>query len=329
MIRLADPLWLVMLIPVWGWAVWSWRKRFSRVARLSIPSIGALRIPRTPAEVLSSWQPWLRALGLTLLVVSIARPQSGASLETVHSEGVDIVISLDNSPSMKAEDFQPQNRLGVAKRIVRDFVTGRVGDRIGLVVFARIATTRCPRTLDHDLFVQIVDELDFAPPEDGATAIGLGLGSALNLLRDSEAESRVVVLVTDGRNNAGELPPRAAAEIATSLGIRVYTIGVGKDGPVPLPISGPRGVVRREVRLDLDEPLLKEIAERTGGQYFRATDADTLQEIFDTIDELETVEIESEIRTLYSERFSWVLWPGLLLLLLERGLWDTRLGRIP
>ena len=261
-----------------------------------------------------------------LLVLSVARPQSGARVESVSTFGVDIVVALDISGSMRAEDFQPKNRLEVAKRTVDRFVEGRGSDRVGLVVFASLAATRTPLTLDHEMLRQFLGDLDFAPPDQEGTAIGMGLATALNRLRDSDARSRVVVLVTDGRNNRGQIGPKAAAEAARALGVKVYTIGVGSDEEVPIPV-GPLG--RRLVRIELDEELLEEIAKTTGGQYFRATDAEALHQVFETIDELEKTEIESKVRVVYSEMFPLLLLPAAGLLLVERLLVATRLRRIP
>jgi len=227
---------------------------------------------------------------------------------------------------MRAEDFQPQNRLEVAKRTVDAFIGGRASDRIGLVVFASLAATRSPLTLDHEMLREFLEQLEFAPPEQDGTAIGLGLATALNRLRDSDARSRVVVLVTDGRNNRGQIGPKAAAEAARALGVKVYTIGVGSDEEVPMPLGG---LGRRLVRIELDEELLKEIATVTGGQYFRATDAEALERVFRTIDELEKTEIESKVRVIYSEMFPLFLVPGIGALLIERLLANTRLRRLP
>jgi Ca-activated chloride channel family protein len=293
---------------------------------MAFPSAAVrLRLAPSPWTALERAIPWLRGIVLALLVVGLARPQSGARIENVSTFGVDIVVALDISGSMRAEDFQPDNRLEVARRVVKEFITGRPTDRLGLVVFGSLAATRSPLTLDHEMLGQFLDEVDFAPSDQEGTAIGLGLATALNRLRESTARSKVVVLVTDGRNNSGQIGPKAAGEAARALGIRVYTVGVGSEGEVPIPV----GPYRRFVRIELDEELLREIADTTGGRYFRATDPDGLRTVFATIDELEKTEIESKVRVVYSEMFPSFLVPAVALLLLERLLLATRLRRLP
>jgi Ca-activated chloride channel family protein len=268
---------------------------------------------------------------MMLLVLALARPQAGAVIENVSSFGVDIVVALDISGSMRAEDFQPENRLGVAKQTVETFINWRSADRIGLVAFAGLATTRCPLTLDHEMLLQFLEQVDFAPPDQEGTALGMGLASGVNRLRESNARSKVVVLVTDGVNNRGEIGPQAAAEAARALGVKVYAIGVGTEGEAPIPVRvGPTGAIRRVMQpVEIDEELLQKISEGTDGMYYRATSPEQLQDIFATIDSLEKTEIESRVRVLYSELFYWPLIPALLLLLLERALAATRARRIP
>jgi Ca-activated chloride channel family protein len=326
MFRFASP-WILLLIPAVLAAAWIMaRRRRAGDARMALPRAGQrLRVGTSAWVRLERAMPWVRGLVLVLLVSAIARPQAGARIENVSTFGVDIVVALDISGSMRAEDFQPKNRLEVARRTVERFVAGRSSDRIGLVVFASLAATRSPLTLDHEMLGQFLAQLDFAPREQDGTAIGLGLATALNRLRESEARSKIVVLVTDGRNNRGQIGPLAAAEAAKALEVKVYTVGVGSRGEVPIPT--PLG--RRLVRIELDEELLQSIADLTGGQYFRATDAEGLQEIFDTIDDLEKTEIERRVRVVYSELFLYFLLPALGLLLLERLLAGTRLRRIP
>jgi Ca-activated chloride channel family protein len=331
MFRLATP-WLLLAIPVVLLAAWRMaRRRATGDARIGLPRAQLLRSIRSGGWVrFERGLPWLRGLILVLLVITVARPQSGEQLENVSTLGVDIVVALDVSGSMRAEDFTPKNRLEVARRTVDRFVEGRPSDRVGLVVFAAVSTTRCPLTQDHEMLRSFLGQVEFAPPEQDGTAIGLGLATAVNRLRDSDAKSRVVVLVTDGVNNAGQVGPQAAAEAARALEVKVYTVGVGSEGRVPIPVDlGPMG--RRTVmqEVELDEELLREIADTTGGQYFRATDPDGLDRVFETIDELEKTEIESEVRVLYSELFSLTLFPALVLLILERLLVSTRLRRLP
>ena len=332
MFRLASP-WLLLLLPLALGAAWmlARRRALGGDARFELPRAQARGAVGTSAWVrLERALPALRALVLVLLVLSIARPQAGQRLESVSTLGVDIVVALDVSGSMRAEDFAPRNRLEVARRTVERFIGGRPADRVGLVAFASLATTRCPLTQDHEMLRVFLEQVDFAPADQDGTAIGLGLATALNRLRDSKAKSRVVVLLTDGVNNAGQVGPLAAAEAAEALGVKVHTIGVGSEGPVPVPVDlGPLG--RRTIRqvVELDEELLREIARRTGGRYFRATDPEALAQVFDTIDELEKTEIESRVRVLYRELFPLVLGPAVALLLLERALAGTRLRRLP
>ena len=271
----------------------------------------------------------LRVLVLALIVIGIARPQTGRSESSVRTEGIDVMLLIDSSSSMQAQDFKPKNRLHVAKQVVKEFIGKRKSDRIGLVVFSAQAITQCPLTLDYDILQQLVDAVDFGMLEDG-TAIGVALATACNRLKDSETESRVVVLLTDGRNNMGAVSPTTAAEIAKTLGIRVYTIGVGKEGSAPVPIKDPmfgRRVVSMPV--ELDEETLVKIATITDGRYFRATDREELEEIYDQIDKLEKTKIETKTFTNYTDRFSLFILPALALLLLELGLAESVIREIP
>ncbi len=327
--RFATP-WMLALAPVAIAAAWWMARRRTRGdARLPLPGAATRLTLRSPWIAVDRLLPAARAAVLLLLVAALARPQAGSRLETVTTEGVDIVVALDNSRSMLAEDFRPKNRLEVAKRTVAEFVAGRPHDRIGLVVFGGLAATRCPLTLDHEMFVQFLESVEITFPDDNGTAIGMGLATAVNRLRSSEAKSRVVVLVTDGRNNAGQLGPEAAAEAARALGLKVYAIGVGTEGEAPYPVDGPLGRQYVRIPADIDEELLRSIASATGGEYFRATDPESLRQVFEIIDSMEKTEIESRVRVLYTELFPLLLGPALLLLALERLAGATRLRRIP
>jgi Ca-activated chloride channel family protein len=329
-LRFQSP-WVLVLLPLAVLAGWLlWRRRQRADARLVLPRAGAGReLGRSAWVRLEVAVPIVRGIVLALLVLALARPQAGAAIEDVSTFGVDIMIALDVSGSMQAIDFEP-NRLEVARQTVSRFVAGRPSDRIGLAVFGSVASTRSPLTLDHELLQEILRGVDFAPPDQRLTAIGMGLAAAVNRLRDSPARSRVVVLVTDGKNTAGQIAPSAAAHGARALGIRVHAIGVGQDGEVPVPVDyGPLGRRFEMQRFDLDEELLQEIARTTEGRYFRADDAAALESVFATIDTLEKTEIQSRVRVLYSELFAWVLAPALGLLALERALLATRLRRIP
>jgi Ca-activated chloride channel family protein len=267
-------------------------------------------------------------LALATLILAFARPQSGVSGEDIITEGIDIVLALDISSSMLAEDLTP-NRVGAAKQVAADFVRGRRNDRIGLVIFAGEAYTQVPLTLDYGVVSDLLDELQVGMVEDG-TAIGMGLATAVKRLQGSDAESKVVILLTDGRNNRGEVDPVTAAQMAQAFDIRVYAIGAGTRGEAPIPVADPM-FGRRYVRMpvDIDEEALQEVAELTGGQYFRATDRESLESIYREIDELETTEIEVQHYTRYGELFHYPLALGLLLVVLEVGLGNTILRKIP
>jgi len=258
----------------------------------------------------------LRLLALATLVVAVARPQSVATAERVASSGIDIVLALDTSGSMRAEDFQPDNRLTVAKRVIHDFIDQRQSDRIGLVVFAGTSFTQCPLTLDYPMLDALLAQVDFNILEDG-TAIGTAIANGVNRLADSKAKSRILILLTDGENNAGPIDPVTAANLAATRGVRVYTIGVGKEGMVRMPVQTPFGVRYQRVASHIDEEVLKKIAETTGGRYFRADAADTLAEIFTTIDKLEKSEVAVKQYHRYGELFPWPVAAALGLLLIE------------
>lgn len=331
MTRLATPF-ALLLLPLAALAIWlSMRRLRSGGPRVAFPNAVSLAgLPISPWGRLESSLPWLRGAALALAIVALARPQSGSSLTTVSSNGVDIVIALDVSGSMRCEDTRPRSRLSVAKECIARFIAGRPDDRLGIVSFASVATTRCPLTLDHEMLLHFVDDIDFAPAGEDRTALGMGLATAVNRMRASKAKSKVVVLVTDGRNNAGQLGPDSAADAARALGLKVYTIGVGSAGEVPCQVDDPQGGRRYvQVQADFDEDLLRKIADTTGARYFRAADADGFATAFTEIDALEKTEMESRIRLIYSERFMQALVPAGLLLGVELLLAGTRLRRIP
>jgi len=277
----------------------------------------------------------LRMAGVGLCIVALARPQKGNTEEEISTEGVDIMLTLDVSTSMKALDFQPQNRLHVAKQRIAEFIRKRSHDRIGLVVFSARSYTKCPLTLDYNVLLQFLEEIRFGEIEDG-TAIGTAIATAANRLRNSPAKSKVMILVTDGANNRGEIAPVTAAQAAGELGIKIYTIGVGKAGDVPYPVEyidrRTGQVVETRVQMipsDLDEQTLVDIAAASGGQFFRAHNTQELKEIYDRIDALEKTEIKSKSYTSYSEKFYPWVWAGFIALMLELGLAYTRFLRIP
>jgi Ca-activated chloride channel family protein len=271
----------------------------------------------------------LHFVSLFLLVVAIARPRSGITRTEVTSYGIDIVIVLDVSGSMEAIDFKPQNRLYVAKEVAEDFIKGRGTDRIGLVLFARFAYTQCPLTTDHGVVIELLRRAHIGMIEDG-TAIGLGLAQACDRLKDSKAESRVVILLTDGRNNTGEIEPETAIRVAKALDVKVYTIGAGKPGEALMPVDHPLfGTRYVKVPDELDEGLLQRIAEETGGRYFRAKDPEGLVTIFKTIDKMEKSEIKVHEYTDYREFFRPLLVCGLGLLIVGIALSNTRFLKFP
>jgi len=257
----------------------------------------------------------LRLLALAALVVAMARPQSSSSWQDVTTEGIDIVIALDISGSMLAEDFEP-NRLEAAKIVAQDFIEGRPNDRIGLVVYSGESFTQCPLTTDHSVLKNLFMQIKNGMIEDG-TAIGLGLANSVTRLKDSDAKSKVVILLTDGINNRGSIPPVTAAEIAKAFDVRVYTIGMGTYGTAPMPFQNPFGGTHyQNVEVKIDEATLEEIASLTGGKYFRATDNQKLGEIYSEIDKLEKSRIEvTEYRKKKEEFAPWILLAGALLAL--------------
>lgn len=274
----------------------------------------------------------LRTLALTSLILALARPQEGKKFSEILTEGVDIVMALDTSGSMAAEDFQINsrrvNRLEVVRNVVSDFVKKRSNDRIGLVVFGEEAFTQCPLTLDHGIVLDFLQNLEIAMAGN-ATAVGSAIGVAVNRMKDLKAKSRIIILLTDGRSNAGDLAPVKAAELAQSLGIKVYTIGVGTRGEAPYPVEGPFGKSYQMIPADLDEETLESIAKLTAAKYYRATDSEELQKIYDEIDQLEKTEVKLKEYSEYYERFSIFLMIGLGLLGLELILSQTRLRILP
>ncbi len=281
---------LLGLIPMIVWYVL--RQKNSK-ASIQISTIASLKkVPLTWKHSLRNVAFVLQIAVLALIITCLARPQSSNSWQNQTVEGIDIMIALDMSSSMLARDFQP-DRLGAAKSVAIEFVSGRMFDRIGLVVFSAESFTQCPLTTDRAVLINLFQNLQPGLLEDG-TAIGLGLANAVSRLKDSEAKSKVVILLTDGENNRGEIAPITAAEIAKTFGVRVYTIGVGTIGTAPYPIQTPFGIQIRDVEVKIDERTLQEIATITDGKYFRATDNKTLIAIYKEIDLLERTKIENK-----------------------------------
>lgn len=269
----------------------------------------------------------LRLIALALLIIALARPQNFSSGTNINTEGIDIAMVLDISGSMLAEDFKP-NRLEAAKQVVDEFIQGRISDRIGLVIFSRDAFTQCPLTIDYSVLRNLLKDIRSGMLEDG-TAIGNAIANGVNRLKDSDAKSKVIILLTDGVNNAGEVDPLSAAEIARAFGIRIYTIGVGTRGEAPYPVQTPFGIRYQMMPVEIDEPLLRQIAERTGGQYFRATNNRALKEIYNRIDKMEKSKIEvTSYRAAQELYFNWLA-AAFILLLAEVGLSRTILRKLP
>lgn len=271
--------------------------------------------------------PVLRLLGLALLIIALARPQAGSAREIITGEGIDIAIVLDISGSMAALDFEP-NRLGAAKRVINDFIQQRKYDRIGLVIFASEAFSQVPPTLDYKVLERVLEDtqVSWDIGLDSGTAIGLGLANGANMLRDSQADNRVIVLLTDGANNSGQVDPLTAAQIAKALDIKVYTIGAARPGPAALPFPDGRVEYRDS---EIDEETLRKIADITGGLYFRAEDGEGLQQIYNTINKLERSQVEVRTFTRYRELAVWFILPAALLLTLEILLRRTLFRTIP
>jgi Ca-activated chloride channel family protein len=329
--RFADP-WMLLtliLIPLWIWVGSS--KRFRTF--LHFPSGTQLKaLPSSWAKKLTPVSGILSTLGLILLIVALARPQTGLHERQVTSETLDIVLAIDTSTSMRAIDLaddreNDRNRLDAVKEVAKTFIKARTGDRLGLIAFAAMPYTESPLTFDKEWLLDKLDQLKTGTLQDG-TAVGSALASAVNRLRESEAESKIVILLTDGINNAGDIDPLNAASLAESLGVRVYTIGAGSSGTVRMPVSGMLGrTLYQEVRIPIDTEMLSRVAEITGGKFFRAENNESLEEVFKEIDELERTEVELTEYTLYTEHFPLVTGIGLGLLLLAEGLQSTRLGR--
>jgi Ca-activated chloride channel homolog len=334
--QFANPIYFLLLlaIPLMVWFYLDRRKRHKGSLQFSdltvirqLPPSNRLRY----RHVLSV----LRLLVIGLTILALARPQSGINGEEVTTEGIDIILSVDISGSMRAEDFKPRNRLYVAKQVIAEFIKGRRSDRIGMVVFAGRSFTQCPLTLDYNVLLGLLEEIQIGLIEDG-TAIGMGIAGAVNRLRQSTAKSKIIVLLTDGVNNTGAIDPITAARAAKALDVKIYAVGVGKEGGAPIPVDDPvfgRTYARNRdgslVMTEIDEPALKEIAEITGGAYFRATNAEALADIYKRIDELERTEIKTVQYTRYHELFTYFLLPALCLVLAETVLAHTRFRKLP
>ncbi len=331
MFRFADPYYLLLLLLLPGIIYWYLLGQKKTGGKIKYSDIGILKqLQPSLKQQLRHGLFILRMLAFSLFVLALARPQSSSKAEEISTEGVDIIMALDVSSSMLAEDFKPNNRLTAVKEVAQEFVKGRKNDRLGLVIFAGESFTQCPLTLDYGVLLTLLADIKVADKEWDGTAIGMGVVNAVNRLRDSKAKSKVIILLTDGVNNRGEVDPITSARIAETYDIRIYTIGAGKEGTAMYPVVDPlfgKQYVPREVQID--EDVLREIATITDGHYFRATDENKLRAIYDEIGEMEQTKIEVREFTQYEEYFLYYLLAGLALLISELFLSNTYFRKIP
>ena len=328
MITFANPwcLLLLLIIPaIIAYYIYN-RKRLTAEIRFSSTKVFQ-EMPKTYKHYLRYLPLALHMLALAALIIAIARPQKSDSWSNQTTEGIDIVMAVDISSSMLAEDLKP-NRLRAAKKVATEFISSRHNDNIGLVVFAGESFTQCPLTINHAELINLLNGIESGMIEDG-TAIGSGLATAVNRIKDSKAKSKVIILLTDGSNNRGQIAPSTAGEIAKSFGIRVYTIGVGTRGMAPYPFQTPYGVQYQDVEVDIDEESLKNIAETTGGEYFRATDTKSLSSIYREIDKLEKTKIEVKEFSKKEELYHWFVLVLVVCLIGEITLRNTVFKSIP
>ncbi|WP_430810041.1 MULTISPECIES: vWA domain-containing protein [unclassified Carboxylicivirga] len=318
--------WLLLIVPAYiAWYVW---KQKSMQASLKISTLrGFAQAPVSKKVYLRHLLFAFRVISIILLITVLARPQSSNSFRDENIEGIDIVMALDISGSMMAEDFKP-NRLEAAKVVAADFIKGRPNDKIGLVIYAAESFTQCPLTTDHQVLQNLFKDIQPGLLEDG-TAIGMGLATAVQRIKDSQAKSKVIILLTDGENNRGEIAPMTAAEIAKTFGVRVYTIGVGTNGMAPYPMQTVFGKQYQQVEVNIDEELLQGIADMTDGKYFRATDEQKLTEIYEEIDQLEKTRIEVREYTKRKEEYWWFAAFAGLFLMMEIFLRSTVFRNLP
>lgn len=317
---------LLLLVPAFvAWYIWKQKDNRASLQMSSLMPFGG--VPASLRVYLRHLPFVLRMVALVMVVLVLARPQSFNVTQNIETEGIDIMISLDISSSMLAQDFKP-DRLEAAKDIAIQFVSGRQNDRIGVVIFAGESFTLCPLTSDLRTVANQINSIELGLIEDG-TAIGVGLANAVARLKESDAMSKVVILLTDGVNNMGEIAPLTAADIASTFGVRVYTVGVGTHGTAPYPVQTPFGTRMQDMKVEIDEDVLKQIADITGGQYFRATDGKGLARVYEQIDELEKTKIEVIETTRKSEEFLRFALLALLMLTLDIVLRTTVLRSVP
>ena len=316
---------LLLTVPVIVWYVLNHKRTHASIQVSTIKGIGKNHI--TYKHILRHVVFAFRVLVIALIIIAIARPQSTLNWKNEESEGIDIVLALDVSSSMLARDFQP-DRLEASKDLAIQFIAGRRNDRIGLVVFSGESFTQCPLTTDQSVLINLFRDIKSGMIEDG-TAIGMGLATSVSRLKDSDAKSKVIILLTDGVNNQGAIAPATAAELAQTFGIRVYTIGVGTEGMAPYPVNTPFGVQLRNLPVEIDEETLQKIAQNTGGEYFRATDNNKLKQIYEQIDKLEKSKIEVKEFSQKDEEFLMFVLLAAFLLLSDMILRNTLLRQIP
>ncbi|WP_430814862.1 vWA domain-containing protein [Carboxylicivirga sp. RSCT41] len=325
----AHPLffWLLLIVP--AYIAWYVLKQKGMQASLKISTLkGFTKAPKSKKVYLRHLLFAFRVLSIVLLITVLARPQSSNSYRNETTEGIDIMMALDVSGSMIAEDFKP-NRLQAAIRVAEDFINGRPDDKIGLVVYGAVSFTQCPLTTDHRVLINLFKDINNLNIDQSGTAIGMGLATAVQRIKESDTKSKVIILLTDGVNNRGEIAPMTAAEIAKTFGVRVYTIGVGTTGMAPVPYQTVWGKQYRQEEVKIDEELLEGIADMTGGKYFRATNESKLVEIYEEIDQLEKTRIEVREYTKRKEEYWWFAAFAGLFLLLEIFLRSTVFRNLP
>jgi len=316
---------LLLLIPIVFWYIWELQKSDASLQISSHRSL--IKFPKSRRLKFRHVPFILRTLAITSIIIALARPQASNSWRTQNSEGIDIMMALDLSGTMLAEDLKP-NRLEAAKAVAKEFILSRPNDNIGLVVFASESFTQCPLTTDHAVLINLFDGVTNGLIEDG-TAIGLGLANAVNRLKDSKSKSKVIILLTDGSNNRGDIAPITAAEIAKTFGIRIYTIGIGTTGIVNIPMSTPLGIQYQQMQSEFDAKSLQDIANLTGGKYFNATDNSKFRHIYQSIDQLEKTKISVQQYSKKEEQFYVFSLLAFLFLALEVFLRNTVFRRIP
>jgi Ca-activated chloride channel family protein len=326
-ISFGQPLFFILFAIIPVLIFWKFSKGKKQVAAINLSSTKGLEDSRSLRNVFQQFPFIFRLLALSCIIIAMARPQTKFDEQQTEGEGIDIVLCIDVSGSMTAQDFSP-NRMEAAKKVAADFVDDRGSDRIGIVIFAGESFTQCPLTTDHYVLKTQIQQIRNGLLEDG-TAIGSGLATSVDRLRNSKTKSKIIILLTDGVNNGGLIDPSTAKEIAKTFKIKVYTIGVGTDGYAPTPVSTPMGIVMQNEKVAIDEKLLKNIADETGGKYFRATDNRSLENIYNEIDHLEKSKVEVTSYHRFTEKFYPFIFVAMGLLLIEILLRYTLFKKFP